>query len=102
MADPQSLVGQVVFSNEESENDRSLGSYDSPSDSCLPVKRKRPSDPQDEDYVPEEEVYEHYELNVLINFHMCSIVNDHLHSFLRITLHVEVLKIYFLLGMKQL
>jgi hypothetical protein len=60
MADPQSLVGQVVSGNEESENnDGSLGSYESPSDPCPSVKRKRSSDPQDENYVPEEEVYEH-------------------------------------------
>jgi hypothetical protein len=60
MADPQSPVGQVVSSNKESENnDVSLGSYESPSDPCPLVKRKRSSDPQDEDYVPEEEVYEH-------------------------------------------
>jgi hypothetical protein len=53
-------VGQVVSSNKESENnDVSLGSYESPSDPCPLVKRKRSSDPQDEDYVPEEEVYEH-------------------------------------------
>jgi hypothetical protein len=60
MVDPQSPVGQVVSSNEESENnDRSLGSYESPSDPCPSVKRKWSSDPQDEDYVLEEEVYEH-------------------------------------------
>jgi hypothetical protein len=33
--------------------------YESPSDPCLSVKRKRSSDPQDEDYLLEEEVYEH-------------------------------------------
>jgi hypothetical protein len=59
MADPQSPVGQVVSTNEESENDGSSGSYESPSDPCPLVKRKRSSGPQDEDYVPEEEVYEH-------------------------------------------
>jgi hypothetical protein len=60
MADPQSLVGQVVSGNEETEkNDGSLGSYESPSDPCPSVKRKRSSSPQDEDYVPKEEVYEH-------------------------------------------
>jgi hypothetical protein len=52
-------VGQVVSDNEESKNDASLGSYESPSDPCPSVKRKRSSGPQDEDYVPEEEVYEH-------------------------------------------
>jgi hypothetical protein len=103
MADPQSLVAQVVSNNEESEqNDRSLSSYKFPSDPCPLVKRKRSSDPQDEDYVLEEEVYEHWELNVLILFYICSIGNDPLHSFLRIPLHVEVLEIYFLLRMKQL
>jgi hypothetical protein len=60
MVDPQSLVGQVVSGNEESENDdESLDSYESPSDPCPLVKRKSSSDPHDEDYVPEEEVYEH-------------------------------------------
>jgi hypothetical protein len=34
MADPQSPVGRVVSSNEESENDKSVGSYESPSDPC--------------------------------------------------------------------
>jgi hypothetical protein len=54
---PQSPVAQVVFDNEESEqNDGSSGSYESPSDSCPSVKRKRSSDPQDEDYILEEEV----------------------------------------------
>jgi hypothetical protein len=49
-----------VSGNEESENnDRSLGSYESPSYPCPSVKRKRSSSPQDEDYVPEEEVYKH-------------------------------------------
>jgi hypothetical protein len=53
-------VGQVVSGNEESENnDRSLGSHESLSDPCPPVKRKQSFDPQDEDYVSEEEVYEH-------------------------------------------
>jgi hypothetical protein len=60
MADPQSPVGQVVYGNEESENnDRSLGSYESPSDPCPSVKRKRSFGPQDEHYVPGEDVYEH-------------------------------------------
>jgi hypothetical protein len=60
MADPQCPVGQVVSGNEESKkNDKSLGSYESPSDPCLSVKRKRSSGPQGEDYIPEEKVYEH-------------------------------------------
>jgi hypothetical protein len=60
MADPQNLVAQVVSDNEENEqNNGSLGSYESPSDPYPSVKRKRSSDPHDEDYVPEEEVYEH-------------------------------------------
>jgi hypothetical protein len=60
MADLQSLVGQVVSGNEESKNNEgSLGSYESPSDPCPSVKRKRSSGPQDEDYIPKEEVYEH-------------------------------------------
>jgi hypothetical protein len=33
--------------------------YESPSDPCLSVKWKRSSDPQDDDYLLEEEVYEH-------------------------------------------
>jgi hypothetical protein len=60
MADPQSLVGQVMSGNEESKNnDGSLGLYESPSDPCPSVKRKRSSGPQVEYYVPEGEVYEH-------------------------------------------
>jgi hypothetical protein len=59
MADPQRLVAQVVSDNEESEqNDGSSGSYESPSNPCPSVKRKRSSSPRDVDYVPEEEVYE--------------------------------------------
>jgi hypothetical protein len=57
MADPDSPAGRVVSTNEEIENDRSSGSYESPSDACPSVKRKWSSGPQDEDYVPEEEVY---------------------------------------------
>jgi hypothetical protein len=59
MEDPQSLVGRVVSGNEKSKNDGSLGSYASPSDPCLSIKRNQSSSPHDEDYVPEEEVYEH-------------------------------------------
>jgi hypothetical protein len=61
----------------------------------------RSSVPHDEDYVPEEEVYEYYELNVLINFYRCSVFNDPLHSFLTIPLHVEVFEICFLHRRKQ-
>jgi hypothetical protein len=44
MADPQSPVGQFVSGKGESgNNDKSLGSYESPSDSCSSVKRKRSS-----------------------------------------------------------
>jgi hypothetical protein len=59
MADPQSPVGRDVSSNEESKNDGSSGSHQSPTDPCLLPKRNRSSDPHDEGYVPEEEVYEH-------------------------------------------
>jgi hypothetical protein len=60
MVDPHSPVGQVMSGNEESENNnRSLDLYESPSDPCPSVKRKCSSGPQDEDYIPEEEVYEH-------------------------------------------
>jgi hypothetical protein len=53
-------VAQVVSDNKESEqNDGSLGSYESPGNPCSSVKRKRSSGPLDEDYIPEEEVYEH-------------------------------------------
>jgi hypothetical protein len=53
-------VGQVVPGNEERKNnDGSLGSYESHSDPCPSVKRKRSSGPKDEDYIQEEEVYEH-------------------------------------------
>jgi hypothetical protein len=59
MVDPQSLVAQVLSDNEYNEqNDRSLGLYESPSDPCPSIKRKRSSGPQDVDYIPEEEVYE--------------------------------------------
>jgi hypothetical protein len=59
MADPQSLVGQIESSNKESENNGSLGSYESPPDPFPQPKRKQSSSTHDEDYVPEEEVYEH-------------------------------------------
>jgi hypothetical protein len=53
-------VAQVVFDNEESEqNDECLGSYEYPRDPCPSVKRKRSFVPRDEDYITEEEVYEH-------------------------------------------
>jgi hypothetical protein len=52
MADPQSPVGQVESSNEESENDGSLSSYESPPDLYPSPQRKRSSGLQ-------EEVYEH-------------------------------------------
>jgi hypothetical protein len=52
-------VGRVVYSNEDSENNESLGSYESPSDPCPSPKRKQSSGPQYEDYIPEEEVYKH-------------------------------------------
>jgi hypothetical protein len=45
-------------------------------------------------------VCEYEELNVRIDFYSCSTVNDVLHSFLRIPLHIEVLEICFLLGLK--
>jgi hypothetical protein len=57
--DPQSPLGWVVSSNEESENDGSVGSYESPSNPCSSPKRKQSSGPQDEDYIPQEDVYEH-------------------------------------------
>jgi hypothetical protein len=60
MVDPHSLVAQVVSDNEETEeNDGSSGSYESPNDPWPSVKRKWSSGPQDEDYVPEEDIYEH-------------------------------------------
>jgi hypothetical protein len=59
MADPQSPVGQIESGNEESENNGSLGLYQSPPDPCPQPKRKRSSDSHNKDYVPEEEVYEH-------------------------------------------
>jgi hypothetical protein len=48
-----------VSSNEESENDGSLDLYESHSDPYPLIKRKRSSGPQDEDNVPEKEIYEH-------------------------------------------
>jgi hypothetical protein len=65
MADPQTPIDQIESGNEESENDGSLGSFESPPDAYPPPKRKRSSGLQDEEYVLEEEVYEHLELNVL-------------------------------------
>jgi hypothetical protein len=60
MAVPQSPVDHVASDNEESkQNDGSSGSYESPGDPCLSVKRKRSSGPHDEDCILEEEVYEH-------------------------------------------
>jgi hypothetical protein len=60
MVDPQNLVAQVVSDNEESEqSDISSGSYEFPSDPCPSVKREQSSGSQDEDYLPEEEEYEH-------------------------------------------
>jgi hypothetical protein len=53
MVDPQSPVGRVVSSNEESKNVRNLGSYESPSDPCSSPKGKLSSGPKDEDYVQE-------------------------------------------------
>jgi hypothetical protein len=67
-------VGQNESSNKESENDGNSGSYESPPDPYPQPKRKRSSVPHDEDYVPEEEVYEYYKLNVLINFYSYSIL----------------------------
>jgi hypothetical protein len=75
--------------------------YKSPPDPYPQAKRKRSSGPQDEDYVPEEELYEYYELNVLINFYSSSIFSDPLHSFLTIPLDVKVFEIYFLHRRKQ-
>jgi hypothetical protein len=43
--DPQSPVGQVVSGNEQSENDGILDFYESPSDPCPSVNRKRSSIP---------------------------------------------------------
>jgi hypothetical protein len=59
MANPQSLVGQVSDNEESEQNDGSSDSYESPSDPCPSVKRKGSSGRQDEDYILEEEVYEH-------------------------------------------
>jgi hypothetical protein len=52
-------VGRVELSNEKSENGKNLGSYESAPDPFPQPKRKCSSSPQDEDYIPEEEVYEH-------------------------------------------
>jgi hypothetical protein len=59
MADPQTPMDQIAFGNKESENDGSLGSFESPPDAYPQPKRKWSSGPQDEEYVLEEEVYEH-------------------------------------------
>jgi hypothetical protein len=52
-------VGRIESGNEESENDGSLDSYESPPNPYPQPKRKWFSGPMDEDYIPEEEVYEH-------------------------------------------
>jgi hypothetical protein len=52
-------MGRIESSNKERENDRSLVSYESPPDPFPQPRRKRSSSPQDEDYISEEEVYEH-------------------------------------------
>jgi hypothetical protein len=52
-------VGQIESDNEESENDGSSDSYESPPDPYHQAKRKRSSSSQNKDYVPKEEVYEH-------------------------------------------
>jgi hypothetical protein len=57
MVDPQSLVSRIESCNEESENDGSSDSYESPPDPFSQPKIKRSSGPRDEDYVPKEEVY---------------------------------------------
>jgi hypothetical protein len=59
MADPQSLVAQIESRNQGSKNEESLDSYESPSNPYPQCKRQRSSGPQDKDYVPEEELYEH-------------------------------------------
>jgi hypothetical protein len=59
MADPHSPVAWIESGNEESKNERSLGSYESPFDPHPPPKRQRSFGPKDEDYVSEEEVYKH-------------------------------------------
>jgi hypothetical protein len=98
MADPQSPVGQVVSSNEESKNDRSLGSYESPSDPCLLIKWKQSSGPPDLDYVPKEEVYEHLELNVLINFLVVVLLMTLFSTFLESPSTLKCLKFIFSSG----
>jgi hypothetical protein len=57
--DPHSLVGQVSGNKESEQNDGSSGSYESPSGPCPSIKRKQSSGLQDDDYVPEEQVYDH-------------------------------------------
>jgi hypothetical protein len=59
MADPHTPMGQIKFANEESENDRSLDSCESPPDPYPQRKRKQSSAPHDKDYIPKEEVYKH-------------------------------------------
>jgi hypothetical protein len=59
MADPHTLVARMKSGNEESKNNGSLGLYESSPNPYPQPKRQRSSGTQDEDYVPEEEVYEH-------------------------------------------
>jgi hypothetical protein len=59
MADPQSPLAQIESGNEGNENEGSIDSYESPLDPYPQCKRKRSSGPQDKDYVPKEEIYDH-------------------------------------------
>jgi hypothetical protein len=67
MANPENEVNQYESPNEGSGNAGSLDSYKSPSrlqPSC--VKRQRASGTEDPDYAPEQLVYDHLKLNLLI------------------------------------
>jgi hypothetical protein len=59
MEDPQSPMAQNEFANEESENEGRPDSFESPSDPYPPCKSQQPYGPQDEDYISEQEVYDH-------------------------------------------
>jgi hypothetical protein len=52
-------VAPVESGNDGSKNEESLDLYESPSTPYPQCKRQQSSGPQDEDFVSEEEVYDH-------------------------------------------
>jgi hypothetical protein len=52
-------VGQIESSSEQSENDESSVSFESPPNPYRQPEMEQFSGPKDEDYIPEKEVYEY-------------------------------------------